>query len=110
MENMDSVNKRQIYFLLAKEANLKRRKKIFYPFFCPQAPLNARVTKGRLFLDKWSGDSWIPIHSLKSVSVCVDWESQEDFFYRCKLEGEVLVGNERGYGLDCQESLTDICC
>ena len=67
----------------------------------PQAPLNSRVSSGRLFLEG--------VGSLESVSVCVEWDSSEDFVYRCQLAGqeEGEEGEEEGYPLVCQESLED---
>ena len=76
----------------------------------PQAPLNSRVSSGRLFLEG--------VGSLESVSVCVEWDSSEDFVYRCQLAGqeegqegeEEEEGEEEGYPLVCQESLEDTRC
>ena len=78
----------------------------FILFVVPQAPLNSRVSSGRLFLEG--------VGSLESVSVCVEWDSSEDFVYRCQLagqeEGEEGEEEEEGYPLVCQESLEDTRC
>ena len=70
----------------------------------PQAPLNSRVSSGRLFLEG--------VGSLESVSVCVEWDSSEDFVYRCQLAGQEEGEEEEkeGYPLVCQESLEDTRC
>ena len=69
----------------------------------PQAPLNSRVSSGRLFLEG-SG-------TLESAKVCVEWDSQEDFVYNCHLETQGdLEEEEEGHLLVCEESLADTRC
>ena len=69
-------------------------------FYSPQAPLNSRVSSGQLFLEGGS--------SLESAEVCVEWDSTDDFVYRCHLAEEQKEAE--GYQLECEESLKDTRC
>ena len=44
--------------------------------------------------------------------MCVEWDSKEDFIYRCQLadRGDQKEQEEEGYQLVCQESLQDTRC
>ena len=53
--------------------------------------------------------------SLESAEVCVEWDSQEDFVYRCHLQnkGDLEEEEEEEEGvhlLVCEESLEDTRC
>ena len=48
--------------------------------------------------------------SLEAAEVCVEWDSSEDFVYRCQLAGQEEGEEEEGYPLVRQESLEDTRC
>ena len=50
--------------------------------------------------------------SLEAAEVCVEWDSAEDFVYRCHLAEQEEEEGEEGEGrkLVCQESLEDTRC
>ena len=67
-----------------------------------QAPLNSRVSSGQLFLEGGG--------TLESAEVCVEWDSTEDFVYRCHLADQQQQQEKKDYQLVCKESLQDIRC
>ena len=58
------------------------------------------MSSGQLFLEGGS--------SLESAAVCVEWDSTNDFVYRCHLAEEQKEAD--GYQLECEESLQDTRC
>ena len=49
---------------------------------------------------------------MEAAEVCVEWDSAEDFVYRCNLAQQEEEEGEEGEGrqLVCQESLEDTRC